>query len=152
MFLSLDFSWFESLGNNSIFVIYNILDSFELKIKLSIVIMPLWYPIEQGKFCCFLIVVSPLSRKFYGACVLALLRAACRLFFQQPALWVKWLFNNKSHYWSYFAKHVLNQLNIFMSYARQVGFQIQIFYTRFSCFRDCAQTLRLILSKFKENN
>ena len=39
MFLNLGVSCLESLGGSSIFLIYNFLDLFELKIKLSIVIM-----------------------------------------------------------------------------------------------------------------
>ena len=39
--LNLDVSWLEALGNNSIFAICNFVDSFELKIKVLIVIMSL---------------------------------------------------------------------------------------------------------------
>ena len=41
MFLNLGVSWLESLGNSFIFVIYNFLDSFELKVNLLIAIMSL---------------------------------------------------------------------------------------------------------------
>ena len=39
IFFNLVFSWSETLGNSSIFVIYNFLDLFEMKIKLLIVVI-----------------------------------------------------------------------------------------------------------------
>ena len=100
MFLNLGVSRLEFLGNSSIFVIYNFLDLFELKMKLSIVIMLLSVSDETMKL------LPCLSRDFYGPFVLALLWAT--IFFRQPALWVECLFNSQSDYCSYFVKHGVN--------------------------------------------
>ena len=54
MFLNLSVSWLEYLRNGSIFVIYNLLCSFELKIKLSVLIMSLMVSDETGKVIIYL--------------------------------------------------------------------------------------------------
>ena len=54
MFLNLSVSWLEYLRNSSIFVIYNLLGSFELKIKLSVLIMSLMVSDETGKVIIYL--------------------------------------------------------------------------------------------------
>ena len=53
MFLNLGVSWLESLGSSLIFVIYNFLDSFELKIKLLIAFMSLMVSDETKKVFLF---------------------------------------------------------------------------------------------------
>ena len=54
MFLNLSVSWLEYLRNSPIFVIYNLLGSFELKIKLSVLIMLLMVSDETGKVIIYL--------------------------------------------------------------------------------------------------